>query len=302
MRELITAPSLPFASFSVNLHKSDSTGLFKLLRLLLIGAVLLACEIVASESEPVMPTENLQRLMETSQWVFNGTVEKVSASTLRVLASSPRTVAVKINSVLYGPPQFNDHLNRLVTVYLVEGAAALQAGQQLTFFTRSWLYGETLAVVEVGRMDETKAPDLKTQIAQAGQNLADQHLQNRLSRAELVVVGKVRSVEPTSLEQRQRIQSEHNPDWWQADIDVESVEKGTLTAKTVSVLFPHSGDEMWAESPKFTAGQEGVWILQRNQQEKGMPIMRAPGLTALHPLDYQTRDQLPRLRKLLGRG
>lgn len=248
-----------------------------------------------------MPSATIEQLLETSQWVFNGTVEKPASSSLKSLPASARTVTVKVVSILHGPPQLNDHINRLVTVYTAEGAPPLKPGDQLAFFTRSWLYGESMAVVEVGRMEEQKTPGLKSQLEESGQNVADRRLIDRLNRAEIVIVGKVRSVEPAKVELRSRIESEHNPDWWQADIDVESVVKGALQAKTLSILFPHSGDEMWLESAKFTVGQEGIWILQRNQQEKGWPVMRVPGLTALHPLDFQTKDQVARIRTLLQR-
>jgi hypothetical protein len=58
---------------------------------------------------------------------------------------------------------------------------------------------------------------------------------------------------------------------------------------------------MWIDSPKFEAGQSGIWILQRKQKERGWPLMREPGLTALDPLDFQPQSQLDRVRELLGR-
>jgi len=57
---------------------------------------------------------------------------------------------------------------------------------------------------------------------------------------------------------------------------------------------------MWIDSPKFKPGDTGVWILQRNQQEKGFPKMRVAGLTALDPLDFQPSAALPHLRELVA--
>jgi hypothetical protein len=46
---------------------------------------------------------------------------------------------------------------------------------------------------------------------------------------------------------------------------------------------------------------EATFILQRDQSEKGFPVLRVAGLTALNPLDVHPVEALPRIRTLLGR-
>ena len=47
--------------------------------------------------------------------------------------------------------QFRDHAGRQITLVLRRARRA-QGEERAVFFTRSWLYGHTLAVIEVGRM------------------------------------------------------------------------------------------------------------------------------------------------------
>jgi hypothetical protein len=67
----------------------------------------------------------------------------------------------------------------------------------------------------------------------------------------------------------------------------------------MTVLFPRSVDIAWSQSPKFEPGQAGIWILQRDQAERGAPRLRRSGLTALDPLDFRPLEELPRLRELM---
>ncbi len=241
----------------------------------------------------------VERWMEQSQFVIQGTVSRVGAATLKSLSPSERTFVVKVEEILHGPAPFSDHRGREITVYS-ENPEGLKAGSQALFFTRSWLYGESLAVAEVGRMDMPDQGKTRDDIAAANQAIQDRRLLGRITRAELVIAGEVAGVEAAPQAVRRKIETEHDPDWWFAEIKVSSVEKGKPASGPVQVLFPHSGDEMWLDAPKFQRGQTGIWILQRNQQEKGWPVLRAAGLTALEPIDFQPAGQLERIRRLIG--
>lgn len=244
-----------------------------------------------------MATGDIEGWLRQSQWVIDGTIEKTGAATLKSLPASDKTSVVKVNEILHGPSQFNDHRGRRITLYS-ERPQGLKSGQRAVFFTRSWLYGASLAVVEVGRQTGD-AGKMKDQIAAANERIADQRLGERIARAQLVIVGKVTKAQPARQTDRRRIETEHDPDWWEAEIAVQSVEKGTAREKTLVILFANSKDEMWIESPKAHPGQEGIWILQKDQKEKGWPVLRRPGLTALDPLDLQPPQQLDRIRRLI---
>jgi hypothetical protein len=243
-----------------------------------------------------MANGDIEGWLQQSQWVIQGTVEQTRAATLKSVPVSEHTSVVKVDAILHGPSQLADHRGRHVTLYS-EKPEGLTTGQQAIFFTRSWLYGESLAVVEVGRLIG-QAKGMHEEITAAGHRISDRQLTERIARAELVIVGKV--IETKPLTDRRRIGTEHDPDWHQADVQVESVEKGKAAANDVlAIIFANSKDEMWIDSPKFQKGQEGIWILQRNQQEKGWPVLRVAGLTALDPLDFHSKEKLSTIRALI---
>jgi hypothetical protein len=105
--------------------------------------------------------------------------------------------------------------------------------------------------------------------------------------------------------------SEHDPEWREAVVEVEEVEKGTCGPKYVVVRFASSDDVQWCHAPKFQVGQEGVFVLH-NKHIQPAPAARAalgihePGeceevYDALHAADYQPFQQLPIVQALLAK-
>jgi hypothetical protein len=247
-----------------------------------------------------MDTAVLEDLMARSQWVIRATVEAAQATTLRAAAASENTFAVRVDEIMHGPPALADQRGRTITLYS-HTPRGLEKGTRAVFFTRSWLYGESVAVVEVGRAEESEVAEVRRDLEAAQQVIADRHLHERIGRAELVIAGKVLRTQRAVRGDQRRPTTEHDPDWWMAEVEVESVEKGRALERIVHVLFARSRDEMWIDSPKFATGQVGVWILQRDQTEKGWPVLRIPGLSALDPLDFQPPHELERVRRLMAR-
>ena len=237
--------------------------------------------------------------MEQSQWVVRATVEAPRTSTVDAAPASENTIAVRIDEILYGPKAFEDHRGRIVTLYS-ERPTGLAQGSRFIFFTRSWMYGKGIAVVEVGRLEERETAELSTEIEAAQRAILDQKLLERIRRAELVITGRVGRTEPVRGTQRRPVETEHDPEWWTAHVEVTTVELGRAPERTIPVLFPASRDEMWIDSPKLAPGQPYILILQRNQSEKGWPVLRVPGLTALDPLDVRPPDELERIRRLIS--
>jgi hypothetical protein len=236
----------------------------------------------------------LENLLPSAGLVFVGTIRRLAAATMPGVPVSDRTAVVRIDEILRAPRVLGERAGTDVTVLLAR-VSGTRVEQQAVFFTTSWMYGSGLAVAEVGRMEPEGG--LRRRIADAEARVAERALRERLARASLVVTGKVARTQPA--EQRSRMVSEHDPDWWEAVVEVESLEKGRLPAPRMSVLFPNSTDELWIDSPKFRVGQNGIWILQKNQQERGAPVFRVPGYTALDPLDFHPREQRDRIRSLI---
>jgi hypothetical protein len=255
--------------------------------------------------EEIMPTPTVEDLTQRSQFVFAGTVVALQAATMSAVPITPTTMIVKVDEVIHAPVGLGDHTGQEITVQ-AEKQWKLQAGDRAIFYTNGWLYGQSLAVLAIGVRKVRKSTARQHQRVTASvQNRADQELQNHLAQANLVIVGKVADVQEmpsnspliAALPSPTRPVSEHDPQWQQAVIDVESVEKGNLTGGTAVVPFPASQDVRWYQVPKFHPGQEGVFLLHTDQDVRGL-ARGAP--TSLHPLDIQPKDQLERIRKLIG--
>jgi hypothetical protein len=255
--------------------------------------------------EEIMPTPTAEDLTQRSQFVFAGTVVALQAATMPAVPITPTTMIVKVDEVIHAPVGLGDHTGQEITVQ-AEKRWKLQAGDRAIFYTNGWLYGQSLAVLAIGVQKVSKSTARQRQRVTASvQNRADQELQNRLARANLVIVGKVANVQEIPSDSRliaavpspTGLVSEHDPQWQQAVIDVESVEKGNLVEKTVAVPFPASQDVRWYQVPKFQTGQEGVFLLHTNQDVRGL-AREAP--TSLNPLDIQPKDQLERIRTLIS--
>ena len=243
-----------------------------------------------------MASDAVPRLLEQSQWVIEGTVQKVGASTMSEVPASANTFVVKVDGIIHGPPEFADHRGREITLYS-ESPQGLAVKRSAVFFTRSWLYGQSLAVIEVGRIPKGRGETVARNVKAAEQAHADRRLAERIAKASLVVAGEVADTKQGP-ELKQPIETEHHPEWATAVFKVGDVLKGQPRGSTVDVVYPKSLDELWIDSPKLEPGTTGILILQRNQKEKGWTVMRVPGLTALDPLDHQPLEELDRVRRL----
>lgn len=248
-------------------------------------AVLLAAALpgLAAGASAQSPPAGVKELTRQAPFVFRGTVVEVHAANLKVVVPDASTAVVRVDEVLRAPLTLDRFDGRSVTVF-VDKAHPVTAGQSLTFFTRIGLYGESLGVVELGRSAaDTKA--LRTEVAQAGREVREEDVLARVERAGLAVSGRVVAVRPVAPGRAERRDSEHDPEWGEAEIEVDSVLQGVATGARVTVLYPRSFDVMWAGSPKPRLGQEGIFLLHRDQY---------PGLdawTALRPQDLLNREE-----------
>jgi len=68
------------------------------------------------------------------------------------------------------------------------------------------------------------------------------------------------------------------------------------------VRFPSRPDVRWYHAPKFEAGQEGVFLLHKQQisaataKAASLAGLKAPEYTALDPSDVQPLERLPQIR------
>jgi len=229
----------------------------------------------------------LKRSVIEANLIFQGTVRRIGASTMPdIVAPASNTYIVEISKSL--TPSADEFTGQSVTFRLNPGSGrkpdALRAGDSFVFLVRPLVYADSLAVAG-------DVAGSTIQVFTSVQNRADLILQERLRMSDLVVSGSVTNVERYALVD----ESEHKPDWQQARIAVTTTEKGR-SPRTLEVVFPASKSFIWTRSPKFAVGQQGIWLLQHTRDlVKG----QAP-YTALHPLDFQSSEQLGRIRRLLG--
>ena len=119
----------------------------------------------------------------------------------------------------------------------------------------------------------------------------------RLALADTVVSGVV-SATTQAAPPSPPFVSEHGPDWWRATVDVETVAKGQVSSKIITVLFAHSTDVAWFRSPKLKIGDRRVLLLPRTDPF-GKPLAE---LAVVDPLDVQPIAALDRVRALLHDG
>lgn len=242
-------------------------------------------------------SESVPDLIQRSHYIFVGRVEKPQSSTMKALPASERTAVVRVMKVLRAPRTLNNFTGQNITVVLAT-SADLKPGQELVFFTNGQLYGESIAVQEVGRLPNGRdVTALEQQIRTADTQTGERELAARIAKAVMVVGGQVVSSQPLG-GQRKPI-SEHDPQWQKAVIRVATVIKGKMPeSRLVTVLYPKSKDVMWAGAPRLTRGVSGIFILERDQHEFGPSQFRVSGLTALHPLDLQPNARLQLMRRL----
>ena len=223
--------------------------------------------------------------MKQSSIVFYGTVSQLDATSFADVPKTAQTIVVRVDSVLRKPPAVSLKKGDEVTVE-VKDPSAFQEGTRATFYTDGWIFGSGVALKElwhemgVGSVEPAKAGSAAEEKArgQAQDQISDQELQDRVNAADFVVIGRVtdvhRWVAPKSVPYRV---TEHDPDWHEAVVVVQSVLKGgKVKGNKVVVRFPQRNDVAWVRSPKFTKNHQGIFCLNRDQVT-GVPTTKLGG-------------------------
>jgi hypothetical protein len=252
-----------------------------------------------------MAERSIKDLLASSNLAFTGAVEQVGKSTVGGIEVDDRTVVVRVAQLLRGLPGIGLPQGSRVTIQLSPDLPPLEPGEQATFFADGWVYGDTLAVTEVGRapVEETAAPTAElagveeavSPVEAAAAELADDELVEHARGADLVVRAQVTALAQVPKEGPPK---EHDPDWWIATLEADVVARGELPDATeaggvVSTLYANSLDVRWREAPKPKAGQGGLWLLHRAREE----LSGFAPFELVHPIDVQPSIQLDLLRE-----
>jgi hypothetical protein len=252
--------------------------------------------------------------VELARFVFQGTVKNVKATTLKSVPASDRTIVARIDRVIQSPEALSDYAGHDVTVQMAP-RENVRPGQTLIFYTTGWIFGDSLAVQSIGHEDATtsRVAAMSAHPEDPVRTLHATAAMAQAARADLIVTGRVRSVRVPAPEPRARAKalagggtteriSEHAPMWQEAVIDVDETHKGRERRKQVVVRFPSSTDVRWYRAPKFHAGQEGIFLLHKQQipaaaaKAASLAALKAPEYTALDPSDVQPLEQLPQIQ------
>jgi len=283
---------------------------FFLAGILLLSLPVFGAGLLASAALP-QATNNPAALAKQSSITFVGTVTQVAATTLAAVPKSPQTIVVRVDSVLKKPAAVSLKKGDTVTVE-VKDPAAFQEGTQATFYTEGWIFGSGVAVKELGHAAPPSGPTPapvetpEKTVVQSPSEVSDQDLQRLIAAADYVVTGRITDVHPWTVPKsavpRYRT-SEHSASWHEAVLQVQSVLKGPKLKRNKIVLrFPLSRDVAWVSAPKFEPGQQGVFILQKEDVSGAAATSgatKADVYTCLRPGDFVPMTEEPRVRSLL---
>jgi hypothetical protein len=274
---------------------------------LFMGAALWLALFGSARGAASQEASNQAALMKQSSIVFSGTVGQLGATSFADVPKSAQTIVVRVDSILRKPPAVSLKRGDNVTVE-VKDPSAFQEGMHATFYTDGWIFGSGVAVKELGHeigpagREPTKASAEEKAHGQAQEQTSDQALRDRLNAADFVVIGRVTDVHRWTVPKS--AVTEHDPDWHEAVVEIQSVLKGgKVKGNNVVVRFPQRNDVAWVHSPKFTKNQQGIFCLNRDQAT-GVPTTKLGGhlvsvYTCLGHGDSLPMSEEARVRSLL---
>jgi hypothetical protein len=247
----------------------------------------------------VSTSPQVDDLSRQSTFTFVGTVKELNAATMAEVPVTENTAIITVDEVLQAPPMLVGRVGTDITVQLSD-AEQMEVGQQATFFTTGWIYGEDVAVQEVGhvdrRVDDEQAAELSALSPDTRENRT-LRLRQRLAEADVVVLGLVSEIKfPEGYDTHGPV-SEHAPLWREATVQIQTVYKGDLPGDqdTVKVIYSRSEDIRWHRTPILDVGQKGIFVLDKRE----IPDIQREEYAALDPLDYQPPEQRDLIERLL---
>lgn len=250
-----------------------------------------------------MADASVTDLFDRADVVFRGTVRRVAASTMPEVPASEKTAVVKVEEVIDAPVSFPGLVGSDITVALAE---PVEKGQQFIFLANTWLFGSSIAVQEVGRTS-AEEPEARSavvgEISEAARSGARSAVRRRMDEADAVIAGRVTLVRPSqaaasAAARESRPVTEHDPQWQEAVVEVESVVRGAVRAQQVTILFPGSMDVMWRDAPKHRPGERGVWFLHQDPVPAAVAEVVPQVFAVVDKHDFQSRDRLEEIREV----
>ena len=239
-------------------------------------------------------SEAIEDWVPASDLIFRGTIIQTGTSTIDMVDTANLAV-VRVDEIFYAAQTLRWLGAQAITVKLIDPSTA-KRGEQRTFFTRGWYFGSSVGVAEIGRAEAAVgegAKKMSANIERAQMEHSDKQLKERLATADTVVAGRVVAIRKSDVPSKGV--TEHDPEWREAEIQVERVLKGQVQANSVRLLFANSKDVVWYRAPKFSVGTEGVWLLR--QFEFVGAKLKLPAVVDKD--DFVLKAELGRVERLL---
>ena len=223
-----------------------------------------------------------QRLARESRFVFSGSRDASRQSSVSIFPGGPGTIVARVEEIHIAGDGLRDQRDRLVTIVVADEPP--EPGPRFVFFTNPILFGETMAVHEIGRIKQPADMEALARLMEKTESeMGDERLRDHIASAEAIVAGRVQSTRHLSTVNVETM-GEHDPDWWAATIRVARKLKGDV-GTVVDVRFPTSRDRRWFQVPRLREGDDGVFLMHRDEEEHD-----GVDLALLHPDDFIPSD------------
>ena len=268
---------------SMYIAKTNTIGNHSIrnLCLLLFMAIISSCATVPANKAAKDRESNI---------IFQGTIVALRSSTIPLAAGVDNTIVVKVDEVIEAPKLLGALKDKQITVQ-VEDVDQSRVGEQAVFYTKGWLLGDGIAVIEISRSTSEDVSSARKKVEETKILKKKKALKERISLADIIVTGSILKVSDPMPPGKDQIVTEHEPQWREAVLQVDKVLKGSTGDKELTLLFPGTMDVAWVGAPRFKANQTGIFLLKRVKDKNAV--------TALNPLDFHTKDQRDRITKLL---
>ncbi len=235
--------------------------------------------------------QSISDLVQTSTFIFSGTVLELGASSVPFVKPNERMITARLDKGLRIDPVLGDLTGKTITV-LVGETEAFKPGQKAVFFANSAVHGRGIAVREVTHVDTGQADAVASAVAQ----LPQRHLLDRLQQAVAVVDAAITKIDPPAFTVDQ-----HDGCWAAAHLNVTSTLKGSPPSSAV-MYFATGEWPPYDRMPKFRTGQSGVFSLQVPPVHamKGGGTLPAGSLVTTDVADFQPSSQAGRIKQLLA--
>ena len=231
-----------------------------------------------------------------SDYIFQGEVVQEHKSNLPVVPDADNTYVVKVNSVILASNGHENFEGENITVVADrKKLSVLKERTGYIFYTKIWLFGETLAVIANYADPETnKTEELKKELLVYQDKEFRLKLQVRLKESELVVLGRVSEIKDAGIQSKTK-ESEHTPQWNVAIIKVENLLKGNVAEEQIQVYFSASDDVRWFNAPKLENNQNAIFLLKRTDGFMGIKN----AYLLINPNDLLPVSELENVKRLL---